>query len=144
MNVLVTGAGGFLGRYLMEQLLARGDAVRAFCGRRRPALDGPRLEIVQADLRDRESVVAACSGMETVFHAAAVAGIWGSWDHFHGINTRGTQHVIEGCRRHGVRRLVFSSSPSVTFDGADQPGIDESAPYAGRWMCHYPHTKAVA
>jgi len=43
-----------------------------------------------------------------------------------------------------VRRLVFTSSPSVTFDGSDQCGVDESVPYPPRWLCHYPHTKALA
>src|SRR5262249_15645668 len=37
-----------------------------------------------------------------------------------------------------------TSSPSVTFDGSPQEGVDESAPYASRWLCHYPHTKALA
>jgi 2-alkyl-3-oxoalkanoate reductase len=43
-----------------------------------------------------------------------------------------------------VRRLVYTSSPSVTFDGHEQRGIDERAPYARRWLCHYPHSKALA
>jgi nucleoside-diphosphate-sugar epimerase len=73
-----------------------------------------------------------------------VAGIWGSWKHFHGINTIGTQNVVAACRKHGVPRLVYTSSPSVTFDGSDQRGIDESAPYPTKWLCHYPHSKALA
>ena len=51
---------------------------------------------------------------------AAVAGIWGPWDLFYSTNVRGTRYVIEGCREYEVRRLVFSSSPSVTFDGSPQ------------------------
>ena len=43
-----------------------------------------------------------------------------------------------------MRKLVFTSSPSVTFDGTDQCGVDESAPYPQQWLCHYPHTKALA
>ena len=89
-------------------------------------------------------VASACQGVDLVFHVAGVAGIWGPWDHFHGINTQGTEHVIAGCRRHGVTRLVYTSSPSVTFDGGDQlRGIDETAPYSNKWLCHYPHTKAL-
>jgi nucleoside-diphosphate-sugar epimerase len=79
-----------------------------------------------------------------VFHTAAVAGIGFDWDSFYGINTLGTHNVVAGCLEHGVRRLVFSSSPSVTFDGSDQRGVDESAPYPKRWLCHYQHTKALA
>lgn len=144
MNCLVTGAGGFLGLYLVEQLVARGDGVRALCRRRLPELDALGVETALGDLRDEESVVAACQGIDTVFHVAGVAGIWGPWEYFYGVNTLGTRNVLAGCRRHGARRLVYTSSPSVTFDGGDQCGVDESAPYPSRWLCHYPHTKALA
>jgi nucleoside-diphosphate-sugar epimerase len=140
----VTGAGGFLGLYLVEQLVARGDRVRAVCRRQVAELDALGVETVLADLRDAAAIAAACEGMDAVFHVAGVAGIWGPWDYFYGANTLGTRHVIEGCRRHGVGRLVYTSSPSVTFDGGDQCGIDESTPYPKRWLCHYPHTKALA
>jgi nucleoside-diphosphate-sugar epimerase len=144
MRTLVTGASGFLGLYIVEQLVARGDEVRAFCRSVPADLQRLGVEIVRGDIRDRDAVVAACAGRDTVFHVAGVAGVWGSWRHYYEINTLGTEHVIAGCRRHGVGRLVFTSSPSVTFDGRDQNGIDESAPYPKRWLCHYPHTKAFA
>jgi nucleoside-diphosphate-sugar epimerase len=143
-KALVTGAGGFLGLYIVEQLIAAGATVRALSRRRSPALDALGVETVQADLRDRQSVINACEGIGVVYHAAGVAGIWGPWDHYYGINTLGTRHVIEGCLTHNVRKLVYTSSPSVTFDATDQCGIDESAPYPTRWLCHYPHTKALA
>ncbi|NLF68003.1 MAG: NAD-dependent epimerase/dehydratase family protein [Candidatus Anammoximicrobium sp.] len=144
MRALVTGAGGFLGLYLVEQLLARGDQVRALARQRYPELDRVGVEAVQGDLRDAQIAADACRGVDVVFHAAGVAGIWGPWSHYYGINTQATENVIAGCRRHGVRKLVFTSSPSVTFDGGDQIGVDESVPYPERWLCHYPHTKALA
>jgi nucleoside-diphosphate-sugar epimerase len=144
VNCLVTGAGGFLGLYIVEQLAARGDRVRAYCRRRVPELDALGVETALGDLRDEQATAAACQGVDTVFHVASVAGIWGPWEHFYGINTLGTRNVLNGCRRHGVSRLIYTSSPSVTFDGSDQCGVDESAPYPARWLCHYPHTKALA
>ncbi|HUY34114.1 MAG TPA: NAD-dependent epimerase/dehydratase family protein [Pirellulales bacterium] len=144
MNCLVTGAGGFLGLYIVEQLVARGDRVRGLCRGRYAELDRLGVETVQADLRDAQAVAAACANMEVVYHVASVAGIWGPWDHFFAANTLGTRHVIAGCRRHGVPRLVYTSSPSVTFDGGDQCGVDETVPYPKHWLCHYPHTKALA
>ena len=143
-NILVTGANGFLGLYLVEQLAARGDRVRALCRRRSPELDALGVETVLGDVRDPEATAAACQGIDTAFHVAAVAGIWGPWRHFYETNTLGTRSVLAGCLRHGVRKLVYTSSPSVTFDGREQCGIDESAPYPQRWLCHYPHTKALA
>ncbi len=144
MKALVTGGSGFLGRCLVEHLVRRGDRVRALCRGSYPELIALGAEIVRADLRDRPAVAAACSGMEVVFHAAGVAGIGVRWRDYHAVNTRGTSHVIEGCRAAGVGRLVLTSSPSVTFDGSDQRGVDESAPYPTRWLCHYQHTKALA
>jgi len=144
MHALVTGAGGFLGLYIVEQLVARGDRVRGFCRGAYPELDRLGVETVRGDVRDAEAVARACEGVDVVFHTAAVAGIGLDWNFFHGINTRGTENVIAGCRRHGVGRLVYSSSPSVTFDGTDQCGVDESALYPTRWLAHYPHSKALA
>ena len=144
MNVLVTGATGFLGLYLVEQLVARGERVRAFCRRSTAELQALGVDIAVGDIRDGQAVSAACRGIQTVFHTAAVAGIWGPWKLFYETNTLGTQHVVTGCVHHHVNKLVFTSSPSVTFDGRDQCGIDESAPYARRWLAHYPHSKALA
>ncbi len=144
MKVMVTGATGFLGLYIVEQLAARGDEVRAFCRRATDDLRLPGVVPALGDIRDRASVVEACRGVDAVIHTAAVAGIWGPWKLFHETNTLGTQHVIEGCRTHGVPRLVFTSSPSVTFNGSPQCGIDEAAPYPQHWLAHYPHTKALA
>jgi nucleoside-diphosphate-sugar epimerase len=144
MQALVTGAGGFLGRYIAEQLVARGDRVRSLARNRYPQLERIGVQSVQGDLRDPQTAADACRGMDVVFHVAGVAGIWGSWDYFYGINTLATENIVAGCRRSGVPRLVYSSSPSVTFDGSDQAGVDESVPYPTRWLCHYPHTKALA
>jgi len=144
LHALVTGAGGFLGRYIVEQLAARGDRVRTLARSRYAALEALGAETVQGDVRDAAAVERACDGIEVVFHVAAVAGIWGPWKLFHEINTLGTANVIAACRKHGVGRLVYTSSPSVTFAGRDQRGVDESAPYPTRWLAHYPHTKALA
>lgn len=144
MHALVTGAGGFLGQYITEQLVARGDRVRALSRGDYPALAALGVECVRGDVQQPADLERACRGVEVVFHVAAVAGIWGPWRHYYGINTLGTKTVIEACRHEGVGRLIYTSSPSVTFAGRDQCGIDESAPYPTRWLCHYPHSKALA
>lgn len=144
MRALVTGGGGFLGRSIVEQLVARGDRVRILARGRYPDLERLGAQCLRGDVRDAEATSDACAGVEIVFHVAGVAGIWGPWEHYHGINVLGTRHIIEGCREHGVGRLVFTSSPSVTFDGTPQENVDETAPYARRWLCHYAHTKALA
>lgn len=144
MRALVTGGGGFLGRYIVEQLAARGDQVRVFSRRRYADLDPLGVEAHTGDLQDAAAVAAACENCDVVFHAAALPGIWGPWKLFYGVNTLGTQHVIEGCRKHCVPKLIFTSSPSVVFDGHDHAGADESLPYASMFLCHYPRSKALA
>jgi nucleoside-diphosphate-sugar epimerase len=144
MKALVTGAGGFLGRHVVKQLIARGDSVRGFSRGQYQDLADTGMEMIRGDVCDESAVRRACQGRDVVFHTAAVAGIWGPWKRFHAVNTKGTEHVIEGCRAAGVPKLVFTSSPSVTFDGGDQENVDESVPYSDRWLCHYPHTKALA
>ena len=143
-QALVTGAGGFLGRYIVEQLLARGYRVRGLARRRYPELEELGVDTWRGDIRNAELASAACAGCQVVFHVASVAGIWGPWDHFYGINVVGTKNILEGALRHGVQRLVYTSSPSVTFDGTDQCNVNETAQYAQHWLCHYPRTKALA
>src|SRR5690349_5590905 len=116
MNALVTGGGGFLGRYIVEQLLATGAKVRVFSRRRFAELEAAGVVCLVGDLRDERAVVDACRGMDTVFHTAAVPGIWGPWSLYYETNTVGTLNVIAGCTASGVSTLVYTSSPSVVYD----------------------------
>src|SRR5690606_24276275 len=88
----------------------------------------------RGDLTDRAAVAAACRDIDCVFHVAATPGISMRREPYDAINFHGTEHIIAGCRAAGVARLVHTSSPSVTFAGHDQNGVDESAPYDFRWM----------
>lgn len=144
MKVLVTGGGGFLGRYVVEQLLDRGDAARVLGRSRYLEVEALGAEGVQADLADRDAVVAACEGVDAVIHVGALAGVWGPYQRYHRTNVEGTRNVLVGCRRHGIPRLVYTSSPSVVFDGSDLEGVDESAPYPESFQAPYPATKRIA
>lgn len=146
MKYLVTGGGGFLGLYITEQLVARGNTVRVLCRGQYPRLDELQVETIRGDIRDAAAVRQACQGMDGVFHTAAVPGIWGPWDLYHGINTLGTQNVLDACLESGVRKLIYTSSPSVIYDGKDHFNVDEMYPYPepSTYLCHYPHSKAIA
>jgi 2-alkyl-3-oxoalkanoate reductase len=144
MNSLVTGAGGFLGGYIVDRLVNRGDRVRTFSRGSYPFLEKLGVEPVRGDIRDAEAVADACRGVETVFHVAARPGIWGRWSDYYQINTVGTSNVVAGCLRHGVSKLVYTSSPSVTFDGGSQEGVNETVPYPSKWLSNYPRSKAIA
>ncbi len=144
MATLVTGGGGFLGLYIVEQLRERGENVRVLCRGDYPRLHELGATCFRGDVRDAPAVEKAIAGCDTVFHVAAVPGIWGSWKHFYEVNTQGTLNVLDACRKYQVARLIYTSSPSVVFDGTPHLNADESMPYPRRYLCHYPHTKALA
>ncbi len=144
MKALVTGANGFLGSYLVRLLLQQGHEVTAMTRRKDELLSSMELRVVHGDVRVLENVQAACEKQEVVFHTASVAGIWGSWKHYHSNNTIGTRNVVEACLQSDVQKLVYTSTPSVTFDGNHQMNVNETVGYSKRWLCHYPHSKALA
>ncbi|MFA7405767.1 MAG: NAD-dependent epimerase/dehydratase family protein [Pelobacteraceae bacterium] len=144
MKALVTGGGGFLGGVIVRMLRERGDEVRSFSRSAYPALAALGVEQVKGSLEDRDAVIAAASGCDLVFHVAAKAGIWGSYHDFYQANVVGTENVIAACRHNGINRLVYTSSPSVVFDGSDVEGGNESLPYPEFYEANYPATKALA
>jgi nucleoside-diphosphate-sugar epimerase len=143
-KALVTGGGGFVGRFVVEQLLQRGDAVTVFARGDYPQLAALGARVVRGDLQDAAAVARACAGQDVVFHIAARAGIWGTWESFYGPNVVGTENVIAACHAHGISRLVYTSSPSVVFDGRPQEGVDEKAPYLDHYESLYARTKSIA
>ncbi|MDO5567127.1 MAG: NAD-dependent epimerase/dehydratase family protein [Planctomycetia bacterium] len=144
MRALVTGGGGFLGTYIVERLLARGDQVRIFCRGDYPELAARGVEIIRGDLRTRPDVINACRDMDMVFHTASLPGISVNRRPFYETNVLGTQHVLDACRENNIERLVYTSSPSVTDGGVPQTGVNESTPYPKRYLSFYPETKAIA
>lgn len=147
MQTLVTGGNGFVGRYIVEQLRARGDRVRVLGRGEYPELAALGAECVRADLADPASASAlatAMRGVEVVFHVAAKAGVWGSFEEYYRNNVTATQRVVRAAERAGVPKLVYTSTPSVSFGETDVEGADESAPYPARYLAPYPLTKAMA
>jgi nucleoside-diphosphate-sugar epimerase len=140
---LVTGGGGFLGRRLVELLLEQGDRVRLLARGRYPDVEALGAEGLQIDLRDPEALRAAFAGVDVVHHVASKAGYWGSREEFEGINVEGTRNVIAACTAAGVKRLVYTSTPSVIGYEHDATGIEE-APYPQAWESLYGETKARA
>jgi len=144
MRALVTGGGGFLGSAMVRQLRARGDHVVSFSRGDYPELAALGVEQRRGDLSDLNAVVEAARGCDIVFHVAAKAGIWGDFREYYLANVAGTENVIAACRILGIRRLVYTGSPSVVFDGSDVEGADESLPYPAHFEAPYPQTKALA
>lgn len=147
MIALITGGNGFVGRYLVEQLLARGDHVRVVGRGEYSELQALGVETFRADLATPESapvLARAMRGVTTIFHVAAKAGLWGRYDDFYQANVSATQRVVKAAIRAGVPKLVYTSTPSVAIGMDDIHGADEQTPYPARYLAPYPQTKAIA
>ena len=143
-KVLVTGGGGFLGKAIVRRLLKRGDQVTSLSRGSYPHLVQWGVDHIQGDIVDPDTVDMACRDMDVVIHTAAKAGIWGRKKDYFEINVTGTQNVIRACHKHRVKRLVYTSSPSVVFNGKDMEGVNESIPYPNHYDADYPASKAAA
>lgn len=144
MTALVTGGGGFLGLALCRALVARGLRVRSLARGDYPALNAIGVETFRGDISSRDDVLRAADGCAAIFHVAAKAGVWGPVSEYYQANVVGTQNVLDACRRHGIPRLIYTSSPSVVYAGTDEAGLNESTPYPATYLTHYPRTKAEA
>ena len=146
MKILVTGGGGFLGQALCRNLVERGFEVVSFNRGRYPALDAMGVRQVQGDLADRDAVIAAAKGVGAIFHNAAKAGAWGSYESYHLANVIGTRNVLDACRAHGIGRLVYTSTPSVTHRATHpvEGGTADTVPYGTDFKAPYAATKAIA
>jgi 2-alkyl-3-oxoalkanoate reductase len=145
MNILVTGGNGFLGSRILRYLGGSGHSLYSV-QRSDPAVIEKQegVSYLQADLSDRDAAMASIKGMDLVFHVAAKAGIWGKWEDFFDANVTATEHVVAACIACGVKKLIYTSTPSVVFTGEPIRGWDERAPYGKNWLGHYAQTKCIA
>ncbi|MBL1141027.1 MAG: NAD-dependent epimerase/dehydratase family protein [Proteobacteria bacterium] len=144
MKALVTGGGGFLGGAIVKALLKRGDAVKTIQRNQYSWLNNLGVETLQGDLTRKDDINTAAKDCDVIFHVAAKAGVWGDYDDYYQANVVATNNVLETCRVNNVKYLVYTSTPSVVFDGNDEKGINESAPYVSDFFNAYQRTKTEA
>lgn len=144
MKCLVTGGGGFLGLAIVRILRKRGDEVISYSRSRHESVEtlGARCEL--GDVADSAAIARTMRGVDCVFHVAAKAGVFGPWSEYAHANVIGTTAVVAAAVAAKVPRLVFTSSPSVCFDGRDHVNASNDIPYATTFLAHYPHSKALA
>jgi dihydroflavonol-4-reductase len=150
-RALVTGAAGFIGTNVARALLERGRAVRALvrASSDRRNLEGLEVEIVEGDLRDADATSAAVRGCDEVFHVAAEYTFWSKHpEDIFASNVDGTTNVMEACLRHGVGRVVHTSSVGTIGLGGDAARgtpRDEQSPAAdGQFTGNYKRSKLEA
>ena len=110
-----------------------------------PDLEAVGVHTKQVDISSNpDSWDALFEGIDGVFHTAAKVDMWGDYEGFYKTNVLGTRNVMAACRRAGVRRLVYTSSPSVIHTGDNLRDADESLHYPKHFHAFYPQTKAQA
>ncbi|KAB7771695.1 radical SAM protein [Xanthomonas sp. LMG 12462] len=142
-RVLVTGASGFIGAYIVRALAAAGVPVRA-SGRDTTKLAAfagdPRIEVQRADLC-RDDLAPLLHGCDAVIHCAALSAPWASAETFRLANVVATERLLAAALATRVRRFVHFSSPSIYFRFADQYQVREAFTPPARWIGGYPQTK---
>ena len=128
LNVLVTGGAGFIGSHLVRALLGRGYPVRVLDNFTTGCLDNleevlTRIELIDGDVRKRDTVRAAVKGVEIIFHLAALPSVQRSMKDpvsTAQVNEMGTLNVLDAALHARARRVVFASSSSIYGDGAEE------------------------
>ena len=144
-QVFITGGGGFLGRYIVEELLLSSCKRITSLGRSlQPELESQGVNVICGDIADPAVVAHAAENCDVIFHTAAKAGIWGKYRDFYNTNIKGTENVIAACKVHKIPLLINTSSPSVVSSEDDIENADETMPIPENFLTHYPKTKAIA
>ena len=138
LEVLVTGAGGFIGSHLSEHLVKLGAKVRSFVRYNSSGTLGwleesccrGEIEIIRGDIRDRDSILNAVKGCDLVFHLAALVGIPYSYvapDSYVDTNIKGTLNICQAARESRVKQVIHTSTSEV-YGTAKYVPIDEDHP----------------
>lgn len=146
--ILVTGSSGHIGNVLVRRLVEQGNSVRILStnGKCPEYLSDLPLQIVAGDLRDPASIDLAVSGADYVFHLAGIISISSFRDkQLEEVNVEGTRKIVEACMRHGVKRLIYTSSIHAIPDYKDGRTITEESDFDGKDLFGaYAKTKAAA
>ena len=130
MKVLLTGATGFLGKYVIDELKNNNYKVIAFGrnGKIGKTLTDKNVAFYKGDIENLDDLFRASEGCSAVIHAAALSTVWGKWEKFYNINVLGTENIIRLCEEKNLK-LVFVSSPSIYAGAKDQLDVrEEEAP----------------
>ena len=146
MLTVITGASGHVGINLIEILKSRGREIRAITHNNNSVLAGQGIELIAADVLDRDSLIEAFKGADVVYHLAAhISILMDEWERCRTLNIEGTRNVIKACRQTGIRRLVHFSTIHALSQHPLDLALDESRPFINFDKCPpYDRSKAEA
>jgi len=146
MNILITGATGFIGSQLTEKLVKNGKTVRALCrkGADIAHLEKMGVEIIYGDICNAHDVNEAIQGSEQIFHLAALAKTWSKDpNQFYNVNVTGTKNILESASLHNINKVVVTST-SLVFGPSNGKAVNEDAEISGKLYTDYVRTKAIS
>lgn len=150
-RVLVTGGSGFVGANLVTALLERGHEVRSFDRAPSPLPEHPKLETVEGDICDPDTVATTVAGIDTIIHTAAMIDLSGGAEvteeirqRNFAVNVGGTENLVHAGQAAGVKRFVYTASNSVVMGGQRIQDGDETMPYTTKFNDLYTETKVAA
>jgi dihydroflavonol-4-reductase len=149
-RVAVTGGAGFIGSAIVRQLLGRGASVVALVepAGDRQNLRGLDVEVVAADVRDRDALPRLFDGARFVFHAAALYGFWArDATTFYDVNVGGTRNVLDAATAAGAERIVYTGTVGtlgLAHASLQRPATEESVADISHLFGHYKRSKYVA
>lgn len=107
MKCLVTGSAGFIGNALVKRLVEDGHEVKALIHKTQPKYCEKKVEYVNGDITDVDSIKPLVKNVDVVFHCAAFVKDYGSKDIFYRINVDGTKNLVEACEEFGIKKFIF-------------------------------------
>jgi len=144
MNILVTGATGFLGYHIAKDLIDQGHKVYNFSRSHNTELEELGVKTRKGDLSNQDSVDKALTDIDGIFHVASKVGMWGKWHDFYQINFLGTKNLVDSAKSKGIKYFVYTSTPSVVFGKKSIENGDENTPYPDEYLSLYAKSKALA
>ena len=148
MKVLVTGATGFLGEYIVKELSEKGYKVIAFGRNEEKGRDLSRRYIhtsfIKGNFENIDDLKNIDENIDYIVHAGGLSTVWGKWKDFYNSNVKGTENIIRFCKESDIKKLVFISSPSIYAKPKDGFLIkEEEAPSENR-LNFYIRSKILA
>lgn len=144
-NILVTGAGGFLGSHIVKQLLDKGYHVTGLARNEYPEIISMGVDWIKCDLTSHDEIDNIdLTKFSAIIHTAALAGVWGNEEKFYQINYEGTINLVNAMIEQKVKNLIYTSSPSVVFGKDDIINGDETLLYPEKYYTYYAKTKSMA
>ena len=149
-NILLTGGTGFLGRFIISELLGEDTLLPV---KQLRVLDlnplknssDPKITFIQGDVRDTALLASSCKGIDLIIHSAAIVD-WGtkSREEIMSVNYQATLNILDAAKSNGIKALVFTSSLDVLFDGMPLRNVNEETPYPDSHSTSYCESKYLA